>query len=45
MVCMKSLRPSRLVLRGPMTVAMASAPGAMLDQPSVGIRKAVGLRP
>lgn len=44
-VCMKSFRPDRLVLRGPMTVAMGSAPGGMLDQPVVGMRKAVGLRP
>ena len=42
---MKSLRPLTLVLKGPMTAAIGSAPGAVLDQPSVGIRKAVGLSP
>lgn len=42
---MKSLRPWTVVLRGPITAGMGSAPGAMLDQPSVGMRNAVGLRP
>ena len=42
---MKSLMPVRLVLRGPMTVTIGSAPGLVDDQPSVGTRKAVGLRP
>ena len=44
-VLMKSLMPARLVLKGPMTVTIGSAPGLVDDQPSVGIRKAVGLRP
>jgi hypothetical protein len=42
---MKSLVPTRLVLNGPMAVTIGSAPGLVDDQPSVGIRKAVGLRP
>ena len=45
MVFMKSLMPARLVLRGPMTVVIGSAPGAVDDHPSVGIRNAVGLKP
>ena len=44
-VLMKSLMPARLVLRGPIAVTMGSAPGIVDDQPSVGIRKVVGLRP
>ena len=42
---MNSLMPTILVLRGPMTVVMGSAPGIVDDQPSVGILKPVGLRP
>ena len=45
MVSMKSLMPKRLVLMGPMTVGIASAPGGVEAQPSVGMRNAVGLRP
>ena len=44
-VSIKSWMPARLVLKGPMTVTIGSAPGLVDDQPSVGIRKAVGLRP
>lgn len=44
-VFIKALIPPMLVLNGPMTVATASAPAAIDDQPSVGIRKAVGLSP
>ncbi len=44
-VFMNTLIPLRLVLRGPMTVTMASAPAAIDDQPSVGSRKAVGFNP
>src|SRR5256885_15248453 len=44
-VLIKSLMPARLVLKGPTTVTIGSAPGLVDDQPSVGIRKAVGLRP
>ena len=45
MVFMKALIPPRLVLSGPMTVTIASAPAAIDDQPSVGSRKAVGFNP
>lgn len=45
MVFMTSLRPSRLVLRGPMTPGIGSAPAMVEHHPSVGIRKAVGLNP
>ena len=44
-VLMKSLMLARLVLKGPMTVTIGSAPSIVEDQPSVGIWKAVGLRP
>jgi hypothetical protein len=44
-VDMKCLMAQRLTLRGPMTVVMGSAPGIVDDQPSVGSRKPVGLRP
>jgi hypothetical protein len=37
--------PSRLVLMGPMTPGIASAPTIVEHQPSVGMRKAVGLKP
>jgi hypothetical protein len=42
---MKSLIPSRLVLSGPITPVMGSAPAIVEHHPSVGTRKAVGLRP
>lgn len=45
MVDMKSLRPEMLVLRGPIAVTIGSAPGGVEDQPSVGMRKVVGLNP
>lgn len=45
MVFMKVLMPPILVLRGPMTVVIASAPAAIDDHPSVGSRKAVGFSP
>lgn len=45
MVDMKCLMAQRLTLRGPMTVVIGSAPGIVDDQPSVGSRKPVGLRP
>lgn len=44
-VDMKSLRPERLVLRGPIDGTIGSAPGGVEDQPSVGMRKEVGFRP
>lgn len=44
-VLMKIFMPARLVLKGPMAVTIGSAPGIVDDQPSVGIRNAVGLRP
>ena len=44
-VFMKRLRPERVVDRGPMTAGIASAPAAVEHHPSVGMRKAVGLRP
>src|SRR6187402_2392870 len=42
---MMSLRPSRLVLIGPITPAIGSAPAWVEHQPSVGIRNEVGLNP
>ena len=45
MTFMKSAIPPRLALRGPTTAEMVSAPAIMDDQPSVGTRKAVGLKP
>jgi hypothetical protein len=44
-VFIKSEMPAELVLKGPTTVTIGSAPGIIDDQPSVGIRNAVGLRP
>lgn len=44
-VLMKIFMPARLMLKGPMTVTIESAPGIVDDQPSVGIRNVVGLRP
>ncbi len=44
-VFMKSWMPSRLVLMGPMTPGIGSVPAMVEHHPSVGIRKAVGLKP
>ena len=44
-VRMKRTMPVREVLRGPITAAMGSAPAAVEHHPSVGMRKAVGLKP
>ncbi len=45
MTFMKSAIPPRLAHNGPTTEEMVSAPAIMDDQPSVGTRKAVGLKP
>jgi hypothetical protein len=42
---MKSFMPSRLVLMGPITPGTGSAPAGVEHHPSVGILKAVGLKP
>jgi hypothetical protein len=45
MVFMNILIPSKLVLNGPMTPGIGSAPAIVEHHPSVGILKAVGLKP
>jgi hypothetical protein len=44
-VFMKMSMPLMQLLRGPMTVVIGSAPGGVDDQPVVGMRNAVGLKP
>lgn len=44
-VFMKSFMPPRLLLMGPITPGMGSAPAIVEHHPSVGIRNAVGLKP